>query len=151
MKKSTELEKDISLKSKFSIYFIQTMKLTDLLMFYSTSRLKKNWGQVQKSRYIESLLLGYPLTNFIIQGDYCNHAIIDGNERLTSIKDYIDNRLELTNLVRLDLERTKFKNLTLKRQKEFKVQKFQVTVLNNVIPDYIVKDIHNTTQYLHYE
>ena len=81
----------------------------------------------------------------MIQGDYCNHAIIDGYERLTSIKEYIENGLELQDLRMLtSLYGTKFKNLTSSRQKEFKEQKFNVVILANVIPDYIVNYIYNS-------
>lgn len=147
MKKSTELEKEIKLKSKFSIYTKREMRLLDLLKFHSTSRLQKviKWDQTKKSQYIESLLLCHPLTNFMIQGDYCNHAIIDGYERLTSIKEYIENGLELQDLRMLtSLYGTKFQNLTSSRQKEFKEQKFKVVILDNVIPDYIVNYIYNS-------
>ena len=146
MQKSIELEKEIRLKSKYSIYTEREMRLTDLLLFFSTTRLKNKLNQTKKSRYIESLLLGHPLTNFIIQGDYCNHAIIDGNERLACIIEYIENKLELQGLNMLFLDGTKFENLTSNRQKYFKSQKFKVTVLNNVIPDYIVKYIYNSTK-----
>lgn len=147
MRKSTELEKEIKLKSNYSIYTIREMRLLDLLTFHSTSKLKKvdKWDQAKKSQYIESLLLGHPLTNFMIQGDYCNHAIIDGYQRLTSIKEYIKNELELIDLRMLNsLYGTKFQNLTSSRQKEFKAQKFNVVILNKVIPDYIVNYIYNS-------
>ena len=57
------------------------------------------WNNVQKSRLIESILLRIPLPMFYFSEDEEGKiSVVDGLQRLTTIKDFIDNKFPLKNL-----------------------------------------------------
>lgn len=57
------------------------------------------WDQYRKSRLIESILLRIPLPMFYFsQDDEGKLYVVDGLQRLTAIKEFMDNKLELHNL-----------------------------------------------------
>lgn len=57
------------------------------------------WNSVQKSRLIESILLRIPLPMFYFsEDDEGKISVVDGLQRLTTIKDFINNKFPLKNL-----------------------------------------------------
>lgn len=57
------------------------------------------WTSIQKSRLIESILLRIPLPMFYFsEDDEGKISVVDGLQRLTTIKDFIDNKFALKNL-----------------------------------------------------
>lgn len=66
------------------------------------------WSEIQKSRLIESILLGLPIPSFYFSEDSKNnkYIIVDGLQRLCALKDFwIEEKLKLTGLQFLtDLE-----------------------------------------------
>ncbi|RKG94951.1 DUF262 domain-containing protein [Corallococcus carmarthensis] len=57
------------------------------------------WNEKQKSRLIESILLGIPLPAFYFNADRNGRMqIVDGVQRLSSITGFVNNKFELTNL-----------------------------------------------------
>lgn len=57
------------------------------------------WSSMQKSRLIESLLLRIPLPVFYLSQDEDGRfKVVDGVQRLTVIRDFMDNRFRLRNL-----------------------------------------------------
>jgi len=59
----------------------------------------KIWNPIEKSRYIESLLLNIPLHPItLIELNYAQHKVIDGNTRLLTIYDYLTNAFSLDSL-----------------------------------------------------
>jgi hypothetical protein len=85
------------------------------------------WSKSQKSKLIESILMGLPLPVFYFgektNGDW---TIIDGLQRLTTIQDFVSNRFALTALEELDFANTlTFDKLT--RLEQRKILEFEIT------------------------
>jgi uncharacterized protein with ParB-like and HNH nuclease domain len=61
------------------------------------------WNSSQKSRLIESLLLRIPLPNFYFAEDEEGRlTVVDGLQRLTTIRDFVNNKFPLRDLEYLD-------------------------------------------------
>lgn len=61
------------------------------------------WNSAQKSRLIESILLRIPLPMFYFsEDDEGRITIVDGLQRLTTIKEFMDNKFSLRNLEYLE-------------------------------------------------
>lgn len=62
------------------------------------------WDEKQKSRLIESVLLGIPLPVFYFSQDHDGiYHVVDGLQRLSTIRDFFDNVFYLRNLEHLSL------------------------------------------------
>ncbi len=60
------------------------------------------WKDHQKSRFIESIILGFPLPPFYVnQQRNGNYTIIDGLQRTTTLHQFLDNKFQLKNLKEL--------------------------------------------------
>ncbi|BAZ47094.1 hypothetical protein NIES4102_41400 (plasmid) [Chondrocystis sp. NIES-4102] len=80
-----------------------------------------NWDKLQQSYFIESLLLGLPVLNLVIDDNDDELKIVDGKQRLYTAINFIQGNLEFQNLKTLSsLNSFSFKDLTLPRQKKFK-------------------------------
>jgi len=61
------------------------------------------WNQIQKSRLIESILLRIPLPMFYFAEDKEGKlSVVDGLQRISAIKEFMDNKLPLKNLQYLE-------------------------------------------------
>jgi hypothetical protein len=61
------------------------------------------WDQIQKSRLIESILLRIPLPMFYFAEDKEGKlSVVDGLQRISAIKDFMDNKFPLKNLQYLE-------------------------------------------------
>nr|WP_321302631.1 DUF262 domain-containing protein [Alcaligenes faecalis] len=79
------------------------------------------WDEVRKSKFIESLIMGLPIpfVFFWIDPDSGKLEIVDGSQRLRTVEEYLNNRLSLVGLERLELlNATKFEDLALSRQRK---------------------------------
>lgn len=59
------------------------------------------WSETKKSCFIESLLLGLPVSSIVLAEDKNkknSYIIVDGEQRLESIKQFYDGSLKLSNL-----------------------------------------------------
>ncbi len=60
---------------------------------------RQRWTHKQKSLLIESLLLNIPVPPiFLFENEYNQYEIMDGRQRIESIRDYLDNRYALRSL-----------------------------------------------------
>jgi hypothetical protein len=67
------------------------------------------WTNTQKSRLIESILLGIPLPVFYFAQDKENVLhVVDGLQRLSTIRDFLKNKFHLTNLEHLQICEKKY-------------------------------------------
>ena len=92
------------------------------------------WETKRRCRFIESLLMGLPIPFvFLWMNDETGQLeIVDGSQRLRTIEEYIDSRLELDGLERLYLlNGTKFKDLTLARQRKLKNLSIRAVILSD--------------------
>ncbi|MGB7416088.1 MAG: DUF262 domain-containing protein, partial [Thermosynechococcaceae cyanobacterium] len=79
------------------------------------------WDKTQQSYFIESLLLGLPILNVVIDDNHDELNIIDGKQRVYTALNFINGNLELQDLKSLSsLNGFAFKDLALSRQRKFK-------------------------------
>lgn len=84
---------------QFSIKLIEEMIDTGDIDLAPDFQRNFVWNSVQKSRLIESILLRIPLPMFYFsEDDEGKISVVDGLQRLTTIKDFIDNKFPLKNL-----------------------------------------------------
>lgn len=92
------------------------------------------WEPERKCRFIESLLMGLPIPFvFLWMNDATGELeIVDGSQRLRTLEEYMDNRLKLSGLDRLNLlNGTKYQDLTLARQRKFKNLSLRAVILSD--------------------
>lgn len=96
------------------------------------------WSNEKASRFIESLLLNIPIPNiFLAEEDDITYTVIDGRQRLNTIKNFIvpkneKERIILHGLqVRNDLNGKKFEELDKKDQGKLKKQYLRCSVILN--------------------
>lgn len=76
-------------------------------------RSHSSWTTIQKSRYIESVLMGIPTQEIICEeNDFGELVVLDGTQRLLSLKEFSDNEFSLKYLrVMKNLNGFSFENL----------------------------------------
>ncbi|NEO53285.1 MAG: DUF262 domain-containing protein [Okeania sp. SIO3B5] len=86
------------------------------------------WNDEVKSRLIESIIIRIPLPAFYIDGtDEDNWLVVDGLQRLSALKKFVGNNLQLTGLEYLDeLNGKTYQELDRKYQR--RIEETQVTV-----------------------
>ncbi|MFZ2432391.1 MAG: DUF262 domain-containing protein, partial [Lutibacter sp.] len=108
------------------------------------------WNSIQKSRLIESILLRIPLPMFYFSEDNVGKiTIVDGLQRLTTIKEFMDNKFPLRNLEYLEescggkyyFDSGKKKGLDPKYKRWFNQTQFSVNVIDPSSPPKVKYDI----------
>ena len=92
------------------------------------------WEAKRKCRFIESLLMGLPIPFvFLWMNDETGQLeIVDGSQRLRTLEEYINNRLKLEGLERLNLlNGTQFEDLSIPRQRKINNQSIRAVVLSD--------------------
>ncbi|WP_438462571.1 DUF262 domain-containing protein [Marinomonas sp. PE14-40] len=92
------------------------------------------WEPKRKCRFIESLLMGLPIPFvFLWMNDQTGQLeIVDGSQRLRTLEEYMNSRLRLDGLDRLNfLNGTKFEDLILSRQRKLQNQSIRAVVLSD--------------------
>ncbi len=104
------------------------------------------WPHDLKCKFIESLLLGIPMPPLFAftLDDTGNMELIDGVQRLTTIKEFVNNKFKITKLELLDgLNGYKFKDLHPARQRKFKDLGLRIFVFSEKADAGIRADIYN--------
>jgi hypothetical protein len=101
------------------------------------------WEPKRQSRFIESVLLGVPLTPFLVSEDENNRLeIIDGSQRIRTLIAFSEDKLRLRNLEKLDkINGAKFKDLPRKLQNNINNRDFKVIVVSEKADENVRKDI----------
>lgn len=93
------------------------------------------WDQVRKSRLVESIAVGMPIPNIVLaenkkaRGKY---IVIDGKQRLLSIRDFIADKFELSGLdIRPDLNGYTYSKLPDEDRQFFDNSTIRSTVIKN--------------------
>jgi len=91
------------------------------------------WKPDRQSKFIESVLLGVPLTPFLVSEDEDSRLeIIDGSQRIRTLIAFFENKLRLRKLEKLtEINRAKFSDLPTKTQNYIKNRDFRVIVVDN--------------------
>jgi len=92
------------------------------------------WQPDKQSRFIESVLLGVPLTPFLVSEDEDNRLeIIDGSQRIRTLLAFYENKLKLRKLKKLtQIEKAKFEDLPRSLQNYIKNRDFRIIVVSHV-------------------
>ncbi|MCU0351176.1 MAG: DUF262 domain-containing protein [Flavobacterium sp.] len=102
------------------------------------------WLEKMQSRFIESIFMGVPmqpLLAFELDEDG-NLELLDGVQRLSSIKSFVDNELTLVNLEELDsLNGFTFEDLNVARKRKFLNAQLKLYIINNYTDEGIRADI----------
>lgn len=117
---------------------VEMLKFGEINMKPDFQRSADLWNEKQKSRLIESILLGIPLPSFYFNEDsYGNWEVIDGLQRLCSLKDYIiDKKLKLRDLEFLGKKYngTVYSELSREDQRRINGHKVTLNVINKGTP-----------------
>ncbi len=96
------------------------------------------WKPDKQSLFIESVLLGVPLTPFLVSDNVKNNEnsgrleIVDGSQRIRTLIAFYENKLRLRKLEKLkEINSAKFKDLPKKLQSYFTNKDFRVIVVDN--------------------
>ena len=103
------------------------------------------WDQQRKSRLIESILLRIPLPVFYFSADEKGQlAVVDGLQRLTAIKEFMDNKLPLKGLEYLNLVGCTYtgkKKLDERLYRRFNLTQIVANVIDSSSPARVKYDI----------
>ena len=102
------------------------------------------WSEAMQSKFIESLLMGVPiqyLFAFELDEDG-NLELLDGVQRLSSVKSFVDNNLILSGLEELDtLNGFSFNDLNTARKRKFLNAQLKLYIINENTDEGIRADI----------
>ncbi len=103
------------------------------------------WNKKSQSRFIESVLLGVPLTPFFLSEDENSRLeIIDGSQRIRTLIFFYNNVFSLTGLkILTEINSAKFKDLPDYYQRKLKLRDFRVIIVNDKADLPTRKDIFN--------
>lgn len=77
----------------------QSLKDSSYINLSPAYQRRNRWDNKKRSQLIESLLLNIPIPPiFLFENDYNQYEIMDGRQRLESIKDFLDNAYPLRGL-----------------------------------------------------
>lgn len=91
------------------------------------------WKPDRQSKFIESVILGVPLTPFLVSEDIDGRLeIIDGSQRIRTLIAFFENKLKLRKLEKLTtINKAKFMDLPHKIKNYIKNRDFRVIVVDN--------------------
>ena len=79
--------------------FVEALKkprYMDVRPFYQR---RTRWDETMQSRLIESFLINIPVPPIVLyEKEFNCYEVMDGQQRITALHDFYDNRLELTGL-----------------------------------------------------
>ncbi|MDR1083488.1 MAG: DUF262 domain-containing protein [Deltaproteobacteria bacterium] len=100
--------------------------------FYLNEEYRHNfdWNRSKKSRYIESIFIGYPVPPlFLADNDDGRCDIVDGVQRISAVAGFVLGDLAVSDLTKLtELNGLKFTDLSARLQENFKKTMLRVIV-----------------------
>ena len=105
-------------------------------LFIPDDRREMVWDEHKQSKFIESVMFGLPIPYMFVadtseEKDLARLEIIDGTQRIRTLKRFVTNELTLQKLEELEsLNGFTFKDLPLPRQRRFKRTTMRMIVLN---------------------
>jgi Protein of unknown function DUF262 len=98
---SVELSDVAIFTSDWTIETLDRYVSSNIINFTSESDHSREWDNVRKSRFIESLILGLPVPQLVIARDTADRHkffVVDGRQRLSTISQFYDGELTLVGL-----------------------------------------------------
>lgn len=79
--------------------FIESLKLSNYIERRSFYQRRGPWTATMKSRLIESFILNIPVPSIILyKQDFQPYEVLDGEQRISAIQEFYENKLKLTGL-----------------------------------------------------
>ena len=79
--------------------FAEALKKPGYMNIQPFYQRRSRWDKQKQSRLIESFLVNIPVPPIILyEQDYNSYEVMDGQQRITAIKDFYENQLKLTGL-----------------------------------------------------
>lgn len=112
-------------------HIISMAKQEDMFNLRPEYQRRQVWNQQKKSRFIESLLMNIPIPPvFLFEHDVNEYEVMDGQQRITTIRDFFDNKFTLKGLKSWkELNDFDFSGLPPIIQKELKRRRISATVI----------------------
>lgn len=104
------------------------------------------WDEDMKAKFIESIFMKVPMPPLFafILDDEGNMELIDGVQRLSTIKEFVDGGLLVNNLAVLDtLNGYKFSELEVSRQRKFNTLSLKIYMMDEETDEGVRADIFN--------
>ncbi|AGM24843.1 DUF262 domain-containing protein [Spiroplasma chrysopicola] len=95
------------------------------------------WDKFRKSKFIESLLMGFPIPNiFFSETEKNKYWIVDGLQRITTAKDYINGKFALSSKETINEKwrNLSFSNLSEEEKRRIKRTLIRTIIIKQVIP-----------------
>lgn len=101
------------------------------------------WDTIRQSRFIESLMIGLPIPYiFLAETSKGRYEIVDGSQRIRTLAAYLNDELVIKGLEKIeDLNKLKFSDLDISRQRKFKNISLKMIVLSERTTDETKNDI----------
>lgn len=114
-------------------------------IYIPTYQRKFVWDSKRQSKFIESLLLGLPIPYLFLADSEESEGrseVVDGSQRIRTLKYFLDNILVLKKLEKLtNLEGFRFSDLPLSRQRRFKKKTMRLIELTDKADIKVRKDM----------
>lgn len=140
-----EMQKQIEYDTRDLTVELLVEKLKKGEFFIPTYQRHFIWKAKNKDMFIESVLLGLPIP-FMFFGD-CEDGrmeVIDGAQRMQTLKQFIDNEMKLKNLEKLPLLKGfGFEDLPKPQQRKFLNKYLRVVILNENTTNDVRQDLFN--------
>lgn len=79
--------------------FAEALKKKGYMNVQPVYQRRPRWDAKMKSRLIESFLINIPVPPIILfEEDYNSYEVMDGQQRITAIREFYENKLKLTGL-----------------------------------------------------
>jgi hypothetical protein len=79
--------------------FVMAMKREGWLKLQPFYQRHQRWDQTRKSKLIESFIMNIPVPPcFLFESDFSRYEVMDGQQRISAISEFYDNRLKLKGL-----------------------------------------------------
>ncbi len=127
----SSFQSTIAYDTKEYVVEVIVKRFNDRKLFVPQYQRNFVWHSHRKSKFIESVLMGLPIPfMFGVQCEDGTVEILDGAQRIQTLKQFIDNDLQLKDLDRLDLlDGFYFKDLPSSQQNKFLDRTMRMVVL----------------------
>lgn len=139
-----DMPKEVDIREDPQTVFEWLRKLDrDLLIMDPEFQRNLVWKPEQKSLFIESVLLNIPLPPlYVNQSKEGKYFIVDGLQRTTTLKQFVNNEFTLKGLrVLIELNDKKFSDLNMIYQTKVEDKKLLIYVIRSTVPIQMVYDI----------